>query len=430
MLHLKTNFPISTSKNLFLGGSIMESSIIIITLGLLLIMSAYFSATETAFSALNKIRIKNLASGGNERAKLVLKLSEDYDKILSTILIGNNIVNIASASLATTIFVNYFGDIGVTLSTIVMTILVLTFGEISPKSLAKEFPEKFAMFSAPILKFCVYLLIPINFFFIMWRKFLSLIIGPTKDTGITEEELLTIVEEAQHDGGIDEEDSKLIKSALEFNDLDVSNILIPRVDIVAISNKHTYKEIAIIFKCSGYSRLPVYSNSIDNIVGILHQKDFYNCLESEFEIEKLIKEPLIIIEKMKISSLLKLLQQTKSHLAIVIDEYGGTTGIVTLENVLEELVGEIWDEHDEVIQEFEPLQDGSYKVLGSARLEPILNFFNIEKETNNTTVSKWVIENLGKIPNEGDSFTYKNIKVVVTKTTFRRILEIIIEEIN
>lgn len=408
----------------------MESSTTIIILSLLIAMSAYFSATETAFSALNKIRIKNLANGGNERAKLVLKLSEDYDKILYTILIGNNIVNIASASLATTIFVKHFGDIGVTFSTIVMTILVLILGEISPKSLAKEFPEKFAMFSAPILNIFVYLLTPVNFFFVLWRKLLSLIIKPTKDTGITEEELLTIVEEAQHDGGIEEEDSTLIKSVLEFNDLEVSNILIPRVDIVAISNDSTYEEILNTFKCSGYSRVPVYNDSIDNIVGVLHQKDFYNCLKDEFEINKLIKEPLVIIEKMKVSNLLKLLQQTKSHLAIVIDEYGGTTGIVTLENVLEELVGKIWDEHDEIIEEFELLADGTYKVLGNAKLETILSLFDIEEDRNNTIVSKWIIETLGKIPNEGDSFLYKNLKVVVTKTTFRRILEVIIKKID
>lgn len=408
----------------------MESSKSIIILGVLLFLSAYFSATETAFSALNKIRIKNLANGGNLRAKLVLGLAEDYDKILSTILIGNNIVNIASASLATTIFVRYFGDAGVTLSTIAMTVLVLIFGEISPKSLAKEFPEKFAMFSAPFLKVCVYLLMPINFFFIKWRKLLSLIIKPTDDTGITEEELLTIVEEAKDDGGIDEEDSNLIKKAIEFNDLHVSNILIPRVDIVAVSSKATYEEIVSTFKLSGYSRIPVYEGSIDNIVGILHQKDFYNCLEKEFDINKITKKPIFIIENMRIYSLLQLFQQTKSHLAIVVDEYGGTAGIVTLENVLEELVGEIWDEHDEVVEEIEELKDGSYRVLGNVRVETILEMFNIDKAIDNTTVSKWVIESLGKIPNEGDSFIYENLKVVITKTSYRRILEIIIEKMN
>ncbi len=398
----------------------------IIILAVLIIMSAYFSATETAFSSLNKIRIKNMANNeGNKRAKLVLKLSENYDNLLSTILIGNNIVNIAAASLATVVFVKYFGDAGVSISTAVLTVVVLIFGEISPKSLAKESPEKFAMFSAPILRVLLIILTPVNFIFTQWKKLLSKLFKVSDDKGITEEELITIVEEAEQEGGINAQEGELIRSAIEFNDLDVTDVLTPRTDIAAISDAATKEKIAEIFLKTGYSRIPVYHERIDNIIGIINQKDFHNHIyHTDQTIDTIVKPAVFSIPTMKISKLLKLLQKSKSHIAVITDEYGGTMGIVTLEDIIEELVGEIWDEHDKVINDFEQISDNIYKVNCSANLDKMFRLFEINEELDIATVSGWVIERFGCIPKEGDCFTYENLDITVTKTDPHRVLEV------
>ncbi len=403
------------------GGSL----ILILVLAVLILMSAYFSASETAFTSMNKVRMKNLANNGNKKAALALKVSGNYDRLLSTILIGNNIVNITSASLATIIFTRYFGDIGVTLSTVVMTVLVLIFSEISPKSLATESPETFAMFSAPILNFLIIILTPLNFLFVQWKKLLSKIFKFKSKRGITEEELLTIVDEAHNDGGINEEESDLIKSAIEFNDLEVKDIYTPRVDIIAVEKSESKANVAKIFADSGFSRLPVYIDSIDNIVGVINQKDFYNyAFNTDRTIESIIKPIVFIVQSMKISELLTMLQQTKSHIAVIIDEFGGTVGIVTMEDILEELVGDIWDEHDEIIQEFTKISDNEYKVLCSADLDDMFEMLGINNKCDISTVSGWVIQQFGRIPDVGDNFEYDNLLVTVTKTDYKRVLEI------
>ena len=403
------------------GGSL----ILILVLAVLILMSAYFSASETAFTSMNKVRMKNLANNGNKKAALALKVSGNYDRLLSTILIGNNIVNITSASLATIIFTRYFGDIGVTLSTVVMTVLVLIFGEISPKSLATESPETFAMFSAPILNFLIIILTPLNFLFVQWKKLLSKIFKFKSKRGITEEELLTIVDEAHNDGGINEEESDLIKSAIEFNDLEVKDIYTPRVDIIAVEKSESKANVAKIFADSGFSRLPVYIDSIDNIVGVINQKDFYNyAFNTDRTIESIIKPIVFTVQSMKISELLTMLQQTKSHIAVIIDEFGGTVGIVTMEDILEELVGDIWDEHDEIIQEFTKISDNEYKVLCSADLDDMFEMLGINNKCDISTVSGWVIQQFGRIPDVGDNFEYDNLLVTVTKTDYKRVLEI------
>ncbi len=398
-----------------------DSITMIAVLAGLLLLSAYFSATETAFSSLNKIRIKNAASNGDKRARLVLALSEDSDRVLSTILIGNNIANIASASLATIVFVRYFGDAGVTISTVVMTFLTLIFGEISPKSLAKEAPERFAL-AFSVLKGFMVLLQPLNFLFMLWKKLLSKLVIAKDSSGITEEELITIVEEATQDGGIDLQESELIRSAIEFNDLNVNDVLTPRVDIEAVKEDASQEEIRRLFAVSGYSRLPVYRNSTDHIIGVLHIKDFYSNLDTP--LADLIKPVAFIPETLKISKLLKLLQSTKTHLAVITDEYGGTLGIVTLEDIIEELVGEIWDEHDEVIKEFEKLGENQYRIACGANLEKMFRLFGLRQKTDASTVSGWVFDELGRIPNEGDYFEYENLHVTVTKTDHRRVMEI------
>ena len=398
----------------------------LITLIILVALSAYFSATETAFSTLNRIRIKNLAAT-NKRAALTLSLYEDYDRILSTILIGNNIVNIASASIATIVFTKYFPVNGVTISTVVMTVAVLIFGEISPKSIAKENAESFAMFSAPILKFFTVILAPFNFAFMGLKALLSRIFKSSGDKSITEEELITIIDEAETGGGIDKHESELIRSAIEFNDLDVADIIKPRVQVVAVSSDMSPEEILKVFDDNGFSRLPVYNDDIDNIVGVINEKDFHKSYGKITDIKSITKPILYTTPTTKISALLRQLQKQKSHIAIVIDEYGGTLGIVTLEDILEELVGEIWDEHDEVIEPIKKVGENTYRVLCTASLDDMFKFFRINrngKDYVSNTVSGWVIEELGRLPAEGDSFAFDNLEITVAKTDLKRVEEI------
>ncbi|MFR2488489.1 MAG: HlyC/CorC family transporter [Hungatella sp.] len=403
-----------------------EQSISLVIIIGCIIMSAYFSATETAFSSLNRIRIKNMAEKGNKRAGLVLKLSENYDGLLSTILIGNNIVNIASASLATVIFVKLLGDeAGASISTVVTTIVVLIFGEVSPKSIAKESPEQFAMFSAPFLNAFMVLLTPVNYLFKQWKKLLSLLIRTSGDSGITEEELLAIVEEAKQDGGIDEQEGSLIKSAIEFTELEAMDIATPRVDVTGIPVDADREEIAAVFGETGYSRLPVYKDKIDDIIGIIYQKDFYNQVyRGVCGVEAIVRPALYVAKSKKINVLLKELQKNKMHIAVVIDEFGGTMGIVTLEDILDELVGEIWDEHDVVVQEIEKISDQEYLVLGNTSVEKLFEELSAEEEFESFTVSGWVMELAERIPEEGDVLYYENMTITVMKMKDRRVEQV------
>ena len=405
---------------------------IILAMIVLIMMSAYFSATETAFSSLNRIRLKNAAENGDKRAALVLSLAEQFDKLLSTILVGNNIVNIGLSSIATVFFINLLDEVsGPTVATVVITVVVLIFGEISPKSLAKESPEKFAVFSAPIMRVLMWVLTPINFLFSLWKKLLSKLIRTDGTPSITEEELLTIVEEAEQDGGINEDESELIRSAIEFNDLQAVDIFTPRVDVEAVEVTDDKQTVADLFSKTGYSRLPVYDDTIDNIVGIIHLKDFYaKIYTTDAPLMEIVKPAVFITRSMKIYDLLRLLQREKAHMAVIADEYGGTVGIVTMEDILEELVGEIWDEHDEVVEEMQRLDDGSYRIVCSAAIDDLAELFDVETdpESDITTVSGWVMECLGRIPKEGDSFTADGLAVTVTKTDARRVLEIVVRK--
>ena len=407
-----------------------STSLIIIVL--CIIMSAYFSATETAFSSLNRIRIKNLAEKGNHRAALVMRLSERYDSLLSTILIGNNIVNIATASLATVLFVKMLGeDTGPSISTAVTTVVVLIFGEVSPKSIAKESPEKFAMFSAPILHAFMVVLTPFNFLFGLWKKLLSRLFRTQEDTSITEDELLTIVDEAELAGGIDEQEGTLIRSAIEFSELEARDVLTPRVDMTAVPRTATKEEIAAVFAETGFSRIPVYEGDIDHIVGILYLKDFHNYVyHTDRDVPSIIRPALYITESKLIGQLLKELQKQKSHIAVVLDEFGGTVGIVTMEDILEQLVGEIWDEHDEVVEEIQQVSDHEYTVLGSANVEKLFEQLDIDEEMDVVTVSGWVIETLGHVPEQGESFDWKNLHVTVLEMDGRRVkkIQVVAEE--
>ena len=394
----------------------MNYPVYIIAMLACVIGSAYFSATETAFSSLNKTRIKTLAEDGHKRAKLVLKLSNDYDRLISTILIGNNIVNILAASLGTLMFVKLLGeDIGATVSTVVVTVVVLIFGEISPKSIAKDFPEKFAMFSAPIIQFLIWILTPLNFLFWLWKKFLSLFLKKKDDEKLSQAELLMFVEEVQEGGSIDTNEGHLLRNAIEFGDLKTEDILTHRVDLEALPVDATPEEVAEQFENSKFSRLPVYKEDIDHIVGILHLKDFYgiNGITTQ-PISEIMTPPLFIHRTEKISDLLKQLQTTKSHMAVVVDEYGGTLGIVTMEDILEELVGDIWDEHDDVLEDVRNIGYDTYRVNCSMSMDDFCQQFDIDAQSESSTVNGWISEQLDKIPEKGDKFSHKNLDITVT----------------
>ncbi|MBE5037113.1 HlyC/CorC family transporter [Subdoligranulum sp. DSM 109015] len=390
------------------------------------VMSAYFSATETAFSSINRIRIKNMAEKGDKRAQLVLRMSENYDSLLSTILIGNNIVNIACASLATLLFVDWLGsDAGPSVSTAVTTIVVLIFGEVSPKSIAKESPESFAKFSAPLLRVLMVVLTPFNFLFRLWKKLLSLIFHSSDSQAVTEEELLTIVDEAEQEGGIDTQEGSLIRNAIEFTETQAIDVLTPRIDLTAVSVDDSKEDIAAVFAETGYSRIPVYRDSIDHIIGILYQKDFHNYVyHTDRDIASIIRPAIYVTENKLIGELLQDLQKNKSHLAVVMDEFGGTVGIVTMEDILEELVGEIWDEHDEVVEEIKQTGEQEYEVLGNTNVQKLFEMLDIDKELDVVTVSGWVMDELARIPEVGDTFQYENVSVRVLAMDGKRVEKI------
>lgn len=396
------------------------------------IFSAYFSATETAFMSLNKTKLKTMVEKGNKKAERTLKVADNYDKLISTILVGNNIVNILASSIATLFFVQMLANLdygnanqmGATLSTIATTVIVLIFGEITPKSIARDLPEKFAMFSTPLISLLMVVLTPVNFIFSMWKKLISKIFKLESDNKMTSEELLMIVEEGQQDGAIEEDEGDLLKNAIEFNEKTAEDILTHRVDLEGVPSDASKEDIAEVFTESGYSRILVYEESIDNIIGTIHRKDFYvGSGISRKPVKELIAPPFFIHKSEKINDLLKLLQNNKSHLAIVIDEYGGTLGIVTMEDILEELVGEIWDEHDEVTETFKELTEDTFIVDCSVNFSEFCDFFGLpaEIETDSVSLGGWIMEQVGKIPETGDSFTFENIDVEVTETDSHRV---------
>ena len=389
-----------------------------------LVLSAYFSATETAFSTMSHARMKTMADKGDKSAALALQLADNYDTLLSAILIGNNLVNILLSSVATLLCVKFLGEqTGASVATASVTVVVLIFGEISPKSIAKESPEKFAMFSAPFIRALMVLLKPFIWMFAQWKKLLvNLFNKPSDDRGITDEELMTIVEEAEQEGGIDADESTLIRSAIGFMDLETSDIYTPRVDIESIPLDATKEEIAKMFLDTGFSRLPVYEEDIDHIIGIVNQKDFHNFIyHTDRPLKDIIRPVLFITPTMKIGVLLKKLQDSKTHIAIILDEFGGTEGLVTIEDIIEELVGDIWDEHDRVIKEIEKISDREYLMSGSANIDKVFELLDIEKAVDVNTLSGWIMEELGQIPKEGDSFVSDGVKVVVLKMDDHRV---------
>jgi len=410
----------------------MESHSSAAALAILLLtgLSAFFAATETAFTSINRIKIKNMANDGNHKARRVVKLSEQYDDLLSTILIANNVVIIAATSIATEMFINIYGDSGPTIATIFSTVVILVFGEVTPKTLAKEVPEKFSMFAAPFIQAIMVVLIPVTRFFAGLKKITTRLFKVSGHHKITEDELMTMVEEAETDGGIDEEQSELIQNAIEFNDLVAIDVLTPRVDMQALDIDMSNDEVAEIFRRTGFSRLPVYEDDMDEILGVLNQKDFHNYIVGKDKsISDFVKPVAFVAGTMRLSTLLRKLQKMKSHIAIVVDEYGGTEGLVTLEDIIEELVGEIYDEHDVVMsQQVTELQNGSYRVMANANLDNVFDYFGIEEDVDANTVNGWAALCLDKLPEKGDLFEYraegKLFKGRVTKANGKKAIEI------
>lgn len=406
----------------------MSNNNLLIILIILVLCYSFFSASETAFSSLNRIKLKALANSGNNRAASAYKLIDNFSTLLTTILVGNTIVNVVSASMATVLFTNILGGNGVAVSSVVMTLVIMIIGEILPKNIAKHIPEKFAMFATPLLSLLVFIFRPLTFIFDYFEKLISQLYKDSDDSYSTDE-FITMVEEANEDGEIEDHEADLITNALEFNDLDVGEILTPRIDVIAIDvDEDSVEDIEIKYRDSGFSRLPVYEDNIDNIIGVLIEKDFYYHLlyEKSTNIKEILKDVIYTSPQVKISSLLKQFQTSKTHMAIVVDEYGGTQGIITMEDILEELVGEIYDEHDEVIEYYKKIDENTYLVKADVDYEDMFEHFGIEidEDYEFNTTSAWVIDVFDKIPEVGDSFDFKNMHIEVTDADSKKVNEI------
>lgn len=379
-------------------------------------LSAFFSATETAFSASSRVKLK---TKGGTQADRTLELLEKYDSLLTTVLVGNNLVNIGGTSIATILFTRVMHgaeDQGATVASAVMTVLVLFLGEVGPKTLAKQQPERFALAVTPVMRVLMTVLRPVDWLFSLWRRLLSHLVKADPEEPPIEEELMTMIDEAQTEGDLEAEESELLRSAIEFNDQDASDIMTPRVDVTAVEDTATVEEVAEIFRTTYFSRIPVYHEDLDHIVGTLHEKDFYKMTHAGCtEITRIMKEPVFAPATLPISSLLKQFRASKTHQIILLDEFGGTDGIVTLEDVLEELVGEIYDEHDEVQEDISEQEDGSWRISGGLQLQEMLERFGIENTFDADTVGGWAGEMLQRVPENGDRFRVAGYQFEVTE---------------
>jgi len=408
--------------------------ILVAALLALLGLNLFFSLCETGFTSLSRIKLKNMADNGKQkrrsaRARLVLKMLDAYDKLLSSILIGNTVVNIAASALATMLFIDLFGAKGVSFATLAMTLVVLIFCEISPKTLAKESPELTAMRVAPLLRFLIIIFTPLNYLAVAWKKIIVKLFPVKGNRSLTEGELLTFVEEVRQEGGINKNEEQMIRQVIEFDDITAAEIVTPRVDVAAVSDNDTPEEIDRVFATTGFSRLPVYHESIDNITGVILLKDFHHeVMKKGRQPGEIIKPVVFVTKTMKISSLLKTLQKKQSHLAVLVDEFGGTLGIATIEDILEELVGEIWDEHDKVVEPFRRNADGSLSVLGSVKFQDMLEYMNEipqeDMEIPNTTVGNWILENSGSLPRTGERTVWHNVQITVSRVQRNRVMEV------
>lgn len=403
-------------------------------------LSAYFSSSETAFTSVRETKLKIQAKNGDKQAARTLKLQENFDDVLSTILIGNNFANIAASAIATVFFVDLYPRYGATISTIVTTILLLILAEITPKLLAKMVPEPIAKMTSPVLNFLLVLFKPLIWLLGQWQKLVKIIVPISPSESLSEEELLSMVDEARVDGSIESEEHKLVKAAIEFDDVEVSSILTPRVDVVGVDIEDSDDTIEETFDQNPFSRLIVYDESVDSVVGVLHQKDFNRYLRAKQRgalkvqsVVNLVTEVLYVPPMIKLFDLLRLMQRNKNHMAVVVDEHGGMTGIATMEDALEELVGEIWDETDEVENEIEVLEEGSkIRVKGTYPIEKLLASLNLPvlDDWLSNTVSGFMIEQLERVPESNDSFIYEGYEFLVLDAQKRRVNEVLVEKID
>ena len=401
---------------------------------LCILLSAFFSATETAYSACNRVKLKTVDGPRKEKAQIALALLEKYDSLITTVLIGNNLVNIVGTAIATLLFTTRIlpgkEDLATTLASVMMTVLVLFLGEVGPKTLAKQQPERYAMAVSPVISFLMMVLRPLDLLFSLWRKLLSKIIRPEPEESQIEDELMTMIDEAQTEGDIEEEEVELIRSAIVFNDQDAADIMTPRVDVTAIEDNATIEDAADLFRDTWFSRIPVYHEDLDHIIGILHEKDFYKMThEGCTDITQIMKEPVFAPASLSIGNLLKQFRSSQTHLVILLDEFGGTEGIVTMEDVLEELVGEIYDEHDEVSEEVVEQEDGTLIVDGNMQLQELLDKLEAENEYDTDTVGGWAAEMLEKVPEVGDSFTLGRHQFTVTEMDGFRVTRMQVENL-
>src|SRR5699024_9745417 len=405
-----------------------------------IILSAYFSSSETAFTSARAVKLKTEAKNGDRSAARAVKLQNRFEEVLSTILIGNNLVNIASSSVATIFFVSFYPTYGATISTIVTTIILLLLAEITPKLLAKLAPEKIAKLSSPILEILLVIFKPLVWLLTQWQRMIKKILPVSSVNALSEEELLSFVDEARVDGSIEHEEHRLVKAAIEFDDVDVSTILTPRVDVSGVDIEDSDDKIESTFDQHPFSRLIVYDESVENVVGVLHQKDFHRYLRAKHRnqlrvqsVINLVSEVLYVPPVIKLSDLLRLMQRNKNHMAVVVDEHGGMSGIATMEDALEELVGEIWDETDVVENEIEELDEDveTYLVKGTYSIEKLLTQLelNISEDWISNTVSGFVIEQLERVPKSNDSFQYGGYEFIVLDAQKRRVNEVLIKAI-
>lgn len=409
----------------------------IILFVILVALSAFFSSAETAYTSANSIRLRHAANNGDKKATLALKLQDKYDALLSTILIGNNVVNIASSAIATLFFIELFPRYGATIATVVTTISLLLFGEITPKSLGKVYAETVATrFSTP-LNILMKLLTPFVWLFEKWKILVSQIVPIVEDDRISEEELLSIVDEAHMDGSIEFKEHRLVKAAIEFDDRDIASILTPRVDVIGFDINDPLDEIEQLYLNTPYSRLIAYNENYDEIVGTMHAKDFYRYTKSPTRelrfssLEDLIIKPLFVPTTVTLSNLLTSMQENHTHIAIIVDEYGRMIGIVTMEDVLEELVGEIWDESDIVRTDIKKLSDTEYLIEGTYSLEKFFDLFSVshEDEWHSNTVSGFIMEEFDYIPTNNEVLYYKNLKITIVNAHKQRVNEVVVEQL-
>ena len=405
---------------------------------ILIMCSAFFSATETALSSANKIRLKNMADNGSHAAQRTLNILAKYDKALTTILIGNNIVNIACSSIATILAIQLVGEqYGSLVSTIATTVIVLIFGEVMPKSIAKDFSEPVAMFSSAVISFLMVIFTPFSAFFILLKKGMSKIFHRKESVSMTEEELKVMIDEIEDEGVLETQESDLVRSALEFDEITVDEIITPRVRITAVEVGENINDVRRKFLQEEYSRMPVYERTLDNIIGIITEKEFFKQYEksSDFTIRSIMQETIYLPQMQKLSEVFRTMQKQKCHMSVVLDQHGGTLGIVTMEDILEELVGEIWDESDEVKSPVTVVGTNTFEVYGEVSLNSLRRFLesrdipaDIESEAH--TVAGWVLGLFGSIPKSGDEITNGCFKVTVLEAAELRVNRVRIEIIN